>query len=220
MHADPAWRENLFQMGTTPPTQCSESTHGEFSATFRGIMRVRTVTGCGQEVPRPTLRNFPSSCRMLLEQRAQRFPLSAQSFRRTFGRIFPTKFPQDFPHKVSAGLSPQSFRRTFSTKFPQDFLHRVSAGLSAQSFRRTFHTKFPLEFPQGFRTDACREVLPKSLRIQCPWLGLKEGERYEDPVPCRNWSDKPLGNRCSQTERQKTFRQVSAGAPCMGALLV
>ena len=73
---------------------------------------------------------------------------------------------------------PHSFCGTFLRTF-----RKVSAGLSAQSFRRTFPTKFPLDFPQGLRTDACRELLPKSLRIQCLWLGLEEEKCPADPVP-------------------------------------
>ena len=67
-----------------------------------------------QKVPRrPTFRNFPSSCRMLLQQRIQRF--STFRFRRTFRGTF---------RKVSAGFSAQSFRGTFlgwrvcTTKLP------------------------------------------------------------------------------------------------------
>ena len=124
--------------------------------------RSRTVR---QKVPHPTCCKFPSSCRMLLQQRIQRFSIFctvSTTFRKTF-RI------KNFPHKFFAGFS---------------------AGFS----------KLPLDFPQGFHADARRELLPKSLRIQSLWLGLKEGEHYEDPVPCRNWSDKPFVNRCSQTE--------------------
>ena len=135
-----------------------------------------------QKVPRPTFRNFSSSCRMLLQQRIQRFSTSA-------------KFPQDFPQNF-----PRSFRRTFRKMFPQ-------------TFRRTIRTKLPLDSPQGFRTDACRELLPKSLKIQCAWLGL---ECYEDPLPCRIWFDKPFMNRCSQQSHRKLsdrFPQGPLGAP-------
>ena len=157
----PAMAKNIIQMGTTPPTQSSKSIHGELSATFRGIMRVRTLTHGPSESP------------------SSRLP----------------QLSVKLSHASVTAYSDISHFRT------------VSAGLSAQRFRWTFST------------DACRELLPKSLRIQCPWLGLKEGECYEDPVPSRNWSDKPFVNKCSHTERQKTFQQVSAGAPCLGAPL-
>ena len=84
-----------------------------------------------------------------------------------------------------------------SAQFLQDFPHKGSAGLS----------KLPLDFPQGFRTDACRQLLPKSLRIYCPWLGLKEGEcatRTQCPAELvrQTVREQMLTNRASWTSTE------------------
>ena len=156
-------------MGTTQPTQCSESTHAHFpqlSAEPCVCKRSRTVC---QKVPRPTFRNIPSSCCMFLQQRTQRFPLSAGP-----------------SAGLSAGLSTQSLCWTF---------RRVSALMRAEhSIAARIHDNpVPLAGPQG------RIVLrgPST-------LGWRMQKRY--------WYKKPLVDRCSQTERQKTFRLVSTGA--------
>ena len=89
----------------------------------------------------------------------------------------------------------------------ESFIFRiVSAGLSAglpQSFRRTF--------AQSFRRP-CENPVPLG------WASRKKC--CDDPAPwvdmCRNWSDKPLVDRCPQRKRPKTFRRVSAGHPFPG----
>ena len=82
-----------------------------FPPTFRGSMRVRHPhTRSVRKGPRPTFRKFPSSCRVLLQNRSQR----------TF--TFRT---------VSAGLS-----AGLSAKCPQDLAHtfrRISAQMRAES---------------------------------------------------------------------------------------
>ena len=126
LHADPPWHENAFQVGTTPPTQCSESTHGELSATFRGIMRVRTLTHGPSESPfvqlSATFRQV-AACFCSRVLRDSYFPHSFGTVSAGLGGGASAKFPQDFPHIVSAGLSAQSFCT----------LRRVSAQMRTQN---------------------------------------------------------------------------------------
>ena len=103
------------------------------------------------------------------------------------------------PHASAAAYSEISTFRTLSVKFPTV----LSAGLSAQSFRRTFRAKLPGTFLQGFCTDVCREMLPKSLRTQ--YLGLTCAET--GPTN-RLWTDAP------QTERPKTSDRFPQRLSC------
>ena len=158
LHADPPWHENQFQIDGNHPAhptlrKYSWGPSPQLSAESCECERSRTVR---QKVPRPTFRNFLSSCRMLLQQRI---------------RIFSTF------RTVSAGLSAWSFRTTF---------------------RRTFRTKLPLDFPQGFRTDACRALLPKCFRI------LKESaSRTQYPA------ETGLTNRSRTDARKQSDREFS-----------
>ena len=142
-------------MRTNPSTQCSESTHGELSATFPGIMRARTQQlsseSCECErsrMVRRTLTHGPS------ENPSSNFP----------------QVSVKLPHASAAAYSetfhfPLSFHRTFRRTF-----RKVSAGLSALSFRRTFQVS--VDFPQCFRTDACvQRIAPKVLENPVPLVG-------------------------------------------------
>ena len=153
LHADPAWHENSFQMGTTPPTQCSESTHGELSATFHRIMRVTQ-----------------RSVRKSLVQLSASFRQVAACFCSTVFRDFrlSAQFPQDFPQSF-----PQSFRRTFRIKFRRTF--QVSAGLSGRFPHRWVQRiaakvlenpvlTVPLAGPQGRRVLRGPSTLQKLVR--------------------------------------------------------
>ena len=135
------------------------------SATFRGTMRVRTLTHGPSESPSSNFLQLsikvPHASAAVY---SEFFHLPHHSFRRTF-------------RKVSA----QSFHRTFP---------------------KTFHRKLLLDFPQGFCTDACRECC-QSPGLTYAEIGLTD----------RLWTDAH-----KQSDR-KLFRQVFAGAPCLGAPL-
>ena len=115
------------------------------SATFLGIVQVRTLTHGLSECPSSNFHNFPSSCRMFLQQRVQRLSTfrtisAAQDIPQSFHRIFRTKFPQDFLHKVSA-------------EHPAAFLHRCVQRIAAKVLEN------PVPFPG-----------PQGMRVQCPGL--------------------------------------------------
>ena len=141
-------------MGTTPPTQCSESI-------LTGSFPQLSAESCECESSRTVRQRVPSDLVQLsaaLRQVAACFcssvsrdlPRSAQfslDFPRSFRRTFRIKFPQDFPHKASAG---------FSAGFPHRRVQRIAA--------KVLENPVPLVGPQGRRVLRGPTTLQKLVR--------------------------------------------------------
>ena len=104
--------------------------------------------------------------------------------------------------------------RTLLQQHIQRFFHFL------HSFRRTFRGTFR----RIVRTKQ-RVVAKVSLRTQCPWMGLKEGECHDDPVPWLTyaeigptncwWTDshKLVDRELTSRATENFLKQVSAVAP-------